>query len=69
MALIVLITTVIMYALIILYPHRKVYFSLGAALLFIILSIVTPREALSQYEDLFGVKMNWKIENGALVRE
>lgn len=54
MALIVLITTVIMYALIILYPHRKVYFSLGAALLFIILSIVTPREALSQM-------VNWNV--------
>ncbi|MDR1986148.1 MAG: citrate transporter [Treponema sp.] len=51
---IVLVLAVLMYALIVIFPNRKSYSSLGAALLMIILGVVSPQAAL-------GELINWDV--------
>lgn len=45
---------VLMYALVIALPHRKVWFTLGAALLVTVLGVVSPAQ-------VFGVLINWNV--------
>jgi Na+/H+ antiporter NhaD/arsenite permease-like protein len=51
---IVLALAVLMYALIVIFPNRKSYSSLGAALIMIILGVVSPKAAL-------GELINWNV--------
>lgn len=51
---IVLALAVLMYALIVIFPNRKSYSSLGAALLMIMLGVVSPKVAL-------GELINWNV--------
>jgi Na+/H+ antiporter NhaD/arsenite permease-like protein len=51
---IVLALAVLMYALIVIFPNRKSYSSLGAALLMILLGVVSPKAAL-------GELINWDV--------
>ncbi|MDR2798007.1 MAG: citrate transporter, partial [Treponema sp.] len=51
---IVLALAVLMYALIVIFPNRKSYSSLGAALLMLILGVISPKVAL-------GELINWNV--------
>ncbi|MBN2873811.1 MAG: citrate transporter, partial [Spirochaetales bacterium] len=45
---------ILMYGLVIAFPHRKAYFSLGAAVVSVVLGVVSPSMAL-------GTLINWNV--------